>query len=124
MGHRIRQAAGRGGPEIWYRELVAGYSHLHFPDELSLTKLGSCSSSFRGRANKFLSEPLVPDTRSLDSPWQLEPGGGYSIATSRWPLWPCVDGSGIFHPWTNERTMPGPVDREIEPQNPEREMDL
>jgi hypothetical protein len=38
MGRRIRQAAGRGGPEIWYRELVAGYSHLHFPDELSLTK--------------------------------------------------------------------------------------
>ena len=33
MGRRIRHAAGRGGPEIWYRELVAGYSYLHFPDE-------------------------------------------------------------------------------------------
>jgi hypothetical protein len=30
MGCRIRQTAGRGGPEIWYRELVARYSHLHF----------------------------------------------------------------------------------------------
>src|SRR6267154_5137946 len=73
-----------------------------FPDELSLTKLGSCSSGFRGRANKFLSEPLVPDARSLDSSWQLEPGGRYPTTTSRWPLWPRVDGSGIFHPWTNE----------------------
>lgn len=102
MGRRIRQAAGRGGPEIWHRELVARYSYLRFPDELSLTKLGSCSSSFRGRANKFLSEPLVPDARSVDPSWQLEPGGRYSITTSRWPLWPRVDGSGVFHPWTNE----------------------
>jgi hypothetical protein len=89
-----------------------------------LTKLGSCSSSFRGRANKLLSESLVPDARSLDSPWQLEPGGRYSITTSRWPLWPRVDGGSIFRPWTNERTMSGPVDREIKSQNPEREMDL
>lgn len=113
MGHRIRQAAGRGSQEIWYRELVTGYPYLHFPDELPLTKPGSCSGSFRGCANKSLSEPLVPDARSVDPSWQLESGGRYSITTSRGPLWPRVDGSGFLHPWTNERAMPGPVDREI-----------
>lgn len=29
MGRRIRQAAGRGGSEIWYRELVTGYYYLY-----------------------------------------------------------------------------------------------
>ena len=42
VGRRIRQAVGRGGPEIWYRELVPWYSYLHFHGKPSLTNLGSC----------------------------------------------------------------------------------
>ena len=42
MGYRIRQAVGRGGSQIWYRELVTRYAYLHFLYALSLTTLGSC----------------------------------------------------------------------------------
>jgi hypothetical protein len=74
---RLCEAVRKYGTECW----SLGMATYSFHRAVSLTSAKSCEDCLRGRANKFLSEPVVSNSGSIDPQGKLDRRGGHSITT-------------------------------------------
>lgn len=73
---RLCEAVRKYGTECW----ALGMTTYGLHRTLSLTSAESCQGRFRGRTNKFLSEPMVSDSGSVYSKGKLDSRRRCSIA--------------------------------------------